>query len=150
MIEIKKFDYSHIEGILKIENECFEEPWSRKSIEEQLENPNAVYYVVIKNNEVVAYAGMWRILDECDINNIGVLKKERRNGYASMLLEKLINYMNEENLNLINLEVRVSNAPAIALYKKYGFYEAGVRKKYYQGREDALLLRRDRVEHTGD
>ncbi len=145
MIEIKKFDASHTEGILKIENECFLKPWSRKSIEEQLSNPNAIYYVIIKNGKVVAYAGMWQILDECDINNIGVLKEERRNGYASMLLEKLIGYMNEKELACINLEVKSTNSPAIALYKKYGFYQTGLRKKYYQGREDALLFRRDRI-----
>ncbi len=145
MIEIKKFDASHIDGVVNVENECFQEPWSRKSIEEQLLNPNAVYFVLEEDGEVAGYAGMWQILDEGDINNIGVLLKKRRKGYGDMLLEKLIAYMEENELSCLNLEVRASNYAAISLYKKHGFYETGVRKNYYQGREDALLFRRDRL-----
>lgn len=145
MIEIKKFDASHIDGVVNIENECFEKPWSRKSIEEQITNPNAVYFVIEEDGEVVGYAGMWQILDEGDINNIGVLLKKRRKGYGDMLLKRLISYMEENKLNCLNLEVRASNYAAIALYKKHGFYETGIRKKYYEGREDALLFRRDRL-----
>ena len=98
-----------------------------------------------EDGEAIGYAGMWHIIDEGDINNIGILPDKRRKGYASLLLNELIKYMENEKLACLNLEVRASNAPAIALYKKFGFYEVGVRKNYYQGREDALLLRRDRM-----
>lgn len=150
MIEIKKFDSSHLDGVYKVETECFDIAWSKKSLEEQISNPNAVYFVLIEDNEVCGYGGMWHILDEGDITNIGILPEKRRKGYGGMLLSKLISYMKENNLKSLNLEVRVSNEAAISLYKKHGFYEVGLRKKYYQGREDALLLRRDNLEYTGD
>ena len=150
MIEIKRMDASHIDGVLEIENTCFDEPWSRKSIEEQLSNPNAHYFVLTENGKVAAYGGIWQILDECDINNIGVLEDKRRKGYGGQILEALIDYMQKEELTCINLEVKTTNYPAIALYKKYGFYENELRKKYYRGTEDALILRRDRVEHSGN
>lgn len=150
MLEIKKFDAAHLDGVLRVENECFDIPWSRKSLEEQLYNPNAVYYVILEDERVVGYAGMWHIIDEGDITNIGILKDKRRLGYAGRLIEKLIGYAEEHRLSCINLEVKATNSAAIALYKKHGFYEVGIRKNYYQGKEDALLLRRDSLEHIGN
>ncbi len=150
MIEIEKFNLSHLDGVCRVENECFEIPWSRQSLKEQTDNPNAVYFVLKEDGEVAGYGGMWHIIDEGDITNIGILKAKRRKGYGGMLLKKLISYMEENGLNALNLEVRVSNKAAIALYKKYGFYEVGLRKNYYNGKEDALLLRRDNLEYTGN
>lgn len=150
MVEIKMFDSSHTDGILRIENECFEEPWSRESIEEQLDNPNARYFVLIENGEVAGYGGMWCIAGEGDIMNIGVLPEKRRKGYGEKILLSLTECMKKENLSCLNLEVRASNSAAISLYEKHGFYRVGLRKKYYHGREDALLLRRDNLEYTGN
>jgi len=150
MTEIIPLNSSLVDGVLKIEEECFEVPWSRKSIEEQLENPNARFFVITENGEVSGYCGMWCVAGEGDIMNIGVLKEKRRKGYGSRLVERLVLCMKEENLVCLNLEVRASNEAAIELYKKHGFTEVGRRKNYYQGREDALLLRRDNLEYTGN
>ena len=143
MTEIVSFTEEHLEGVVRVENECFDVPWTRESLKEQIYNPNAKYFILLENGIVAGYGGLWHILDEGDINNIGILPKMRRKGYGSMILLKLIDYMKENNLSFLNLEVRESNLPAIALYKKHGFYEVGRRKKYYGGKEAALLLRRD-------
>lgn len=143
MTEIVSFAPEHLEGVVKVENECFEIPWSRESLAEQIDNPRAKYFILLENGVVAGYGGLWHILDEGDITNIGVLPEMRRKGYGSMILKSLTDYMKENKLAFLNLEVRESNFPAIALYKKHGFYEVGRRKKYYGGKEDALLLRRD-------
>lgn len=143
MTEIVSFAEEHLEGVVRVENECFDIPWTRESLKEQIYNPNAKYFILKENGVVAGYGGLWHILDEGDINNIGILPEMRRKGYGSMILLKLMDYMKENNLKCLNLEVKESNFPAIALYKKHGFYEVGRRKKYYGGKEDALLLRRD-------
>ena len=84
------------------------------------------------------------------ITNIAVLPEMRQRGVGKALLEKLIEYAVNKKLVFLTLEVRVSNKAAISLYEKCGFKEIGRRKNYYEGREDALLLRRDSYEYTGN
>ena len=145
MVEIKEFKREHLDGICEVEKICFEKPWSRRSFEEELENPLARYFVMTDGDKVTGYAGMWHIIDEGDITNIAVLPEYRNKGFGGTLLEKLISYGIENGLSFLTLEVRVSNTAAINLYRKNGFYEVGLRKKYYEGREDALLFRRDLI-----
>ena len=71
---------------------------------------------------------------------MAVHPQERRRGLGSQILQKLIDEGLAEGVTDVTLEVRVSNAPAIALYKSFGFEEAGVRPHYYQDKEDALIM----------
>lgn len=150
MFEIVNLEHRHLDGLMEVEEQSFIKPWSRVSFEEELANSKARYFAAICDGRVSGYAGLWHVIDEGHITNIAVLPEKRRNGIGKALLESLISYAETEKLVFLTLEVRVSNEAAIALYKKYGFEEIGRRKNYYEGREDALLLRRDSHEYTGD
>ena len=84
------------------------------------------------------YAGLQVVLDEGYIDNIAVEPNARRHGVADELLDVFCRF-GEANLAFLTLEVRASNAPAIALYRKHGFEEAGRRKKDF--RKTVICLR---------
>ena len=99
----------------------------------------------------VGYVGMHHILDEGFITNVVVHPAYRRQGIATALLAELETYGKAHDLTRITLEVRASNAPAIALYRKHGFQEAGRRKNYYQQpREDAIIMTREFEHHEAE
>ena len=90
---------------------------------------------------VLGYANFLHVLDEGDIGNVAVAPEHRRQGIADALLDALCARAAALNLAFLTLEVRASNAPAIALYRKHGFQTVGQRRNYYQKPdEDALLM----------
>ena len=138
--EIHNIAKRFLKEIDLIEQDSFIEPWPKKAYEKEITNPLANYRVITVNNEVVAYGGFWKIIDEADINNIAVKKEYRGKGFGKMLMNALIEDAKSQNVKAMTLEVRVTNESAIALYKKLGFKEAGIRKKYYSDNEDALIM----------
>ena len=76
--------------------------------------------------------------------NIAVNPDYRRQGIAESLIERLVSELKDKQVSSLTLEVRASNAPAIALYRKLGFIQVGKRSNYYRNpREDALILRKE-------
>lgn len=120
----------------------FDNFWNYNVFKSELENKNSKYLVAKINNEVVGFAGIISILDEADISNIVVHKDFRNQKIGSCLLRALIDLCISLNLKTINLEVRESNIPAIKLYEKYGFEVCGLRKKYYDHSENAILMKK--------
>ena len=98
-------------------------------------NPFAKFLICIIDNTIVGYLYYSDIYDRIEINQITVLNSYRRNGYASMLMDKLISFDKP-----ISLEVKSDNVAAIDLYKKYGFKEVAVREGYYNGIDGILML----------
>ena len=139
-MQIVKMQEQHIKDILTVEKECFLHPWSEAMFKEEISGKFAHYRVAEIDGKAVAYMGMWALSGEGHITNVAVGKNYRRQGIAKALIEHFINIAKDENLEFMTLEVRASNEPAIALYKSFGFSEVGVRKKYYENTEDALLL----------
>lgn len=135
-------DFNHIDDVIVIENLCFKTPWSRSAFEAELtRNKCARYRVLMKDNRVVAYGGMWVMLDEAHITNIAVHPEYRGIGLGNAIVEELITEAKRNNVAAMTLEVRMSNLPAINLYKKYGFIDVALRKKYYQDTgEDAIIM----------
>ena len=138
--EIHKINESFLDEIETIENDSFLEPWSKEAYQKEITNPLATYLVITVENQVVAYGGFWKVLDEADINNIAVKKEYRGMGFGKMLMNALIEEAKKQSIRAMTLEVRVTNTPAINLYKNLGFKEAGVRKKYYSNFDDALIM----------
>lgn len=132
----------HVKDVAELEKECFSLPWSENTLLNAIKRENDVFLVAVNNdNEVLGYGGMQCVLDECDITNIAVFEKHRRNGIANALLTALINKAKEKNAAFITLEVRESNEAAIALYKSFNFEKVGRRRGYYEKpREDAVLM----------
>ena len=139
----------HIPQIAQLENACFSRPWSENALREELWNDSAVIIVAeAEDGTVLGYAGLQTVLDEGYIENVAVLESCRRQGVASELLEAFIRFA-QAKLAFLTLEVRASNAPAIALYTKHGFREVGRRKDYYDDpREDAILMTRKFAEEA--
>ena len=124
-----------------IETECFSHPWSKQSLEEELNNETSLFLVAKEENEVIGYIGMSIVIDEGYIFNVAVREKYRNKGVATALINELVTYGKKNNFSFITLEVRESNLPAISLYSKFGFIKAGERKDYYSNpKENAILL----------
>jgi ribosomal-protein-alanine N-acetyltransferase len=138
----EEMNLSHIDDVVEIENLSFKTPWSKSAfIYELTKNKCSKYRVILKDGKVVAYGGMWILLDEAHITNIAVHPEYRGIGLGKMIVEHMIKAAKGSGVTSMTLEVRVGNIPAINLYKKYGFEEVAIRKGYYQDTgEDALIM----------
>lgn len=140
----------HIPQIAALEKACFSHPWTEAMLQNELWNDSAVILAAVgEDGTVLGYAGLQTVLDEGYINNVAVSPAFRRQGVAGELLAAFVRF-GAAKLAFLTLEVRASNAPAIALYEKYGFQEAGRRKNYYDDpKEDAILMTLE-FEHETD
>ena len=137
---IRKMTAADLEAAVCLEQACFSDPWSRAVLEESLTHPLYHYFAEEEDGTVRGYAGLSIILDEGNIANIAVLPEYQRRGIGEALLQALIRCAREAGVRDLFLEVREHNAPAIALYEKYGFQRTGYRKDYYQDPvEDARI-----------
>lgn len=144
-------DRSHIKEIAQIERECFSDPWSEASLEEELYNPLASFIVAQRpDGAVLGYAGFHAVMDEGYIDNIAVREDYRGQGIADDLLDVFVRF-GQAHLAFLTLEVRPSNEAAIQLYYKHGFAQVGRRKDYYkQPKEDAIIMTLEFGEETKD
>lgn len=141
MIQIEELSEKNIEQVARLEAECFSVPWSAKSFEEILDRPNAIYLVAGEGDRVIGYCGAYLILDEGDINQVAVAPDYRGKGVGRQLLAGLLKRLEQAGAKAVTLEVRKSNAPAIALYEALGFAVEGIRKNFYEKPvEDALIM----------
>lgn len=141
--QIVPMDRSHIDQIAQLEQACFSSPWTANMLTDALFDTQASFIVAEdEEGNVLGYAGLHVIVDEGYIDNVAVEPDARRHGVASALLDVFCRF-GAANLAFLSLEVRASNAPAIALYEKHGFVQAGLRKNYYEKpREDAVIMTR--------
>lgn len=140
-IVIRGMQHKDIGQIINIEKICFSLPWSKESFEHELKNEFAYYQVAEQEGNISGFMGMWRIIDECHITNVAVLPEYRNKGIGKMLINKMIEICKCSEITTMTLEVRVSNIPAINLYKKFGFFSVGKRPNYYaKPVEDALIM----------
>lgn len=134
----------HVIQVAELEKLCFSEPWSENSIASELKNPLSLWLVAMDGQKLVGYVGSQSVMGESDMMNIAVAPEYRREGIAEALIKTLTAQLLKNGNGSLTLEVRVSNAPAIALYQKLGFAQVGRRPNYYRSpREDALILRKE-------
>lgn len=129
-----------------IEAQCFAMPWSEASILHDIRENVVARWLVLDGGagDVLAYAGMWFVLDEGHVCNVAVRPDARRRGYGRRIFEALIALAQENGMALMTLEVRRSNIAAQNLYHACGFLDVGYRKRYYEdNREDALIMYRE-------
>ena len=133
-----------IPQIADLERLCFSKPWNEQMLAEELDNPTASFIVAVGDNgQVLGYAGISVIAGEGYIDNVAVREEYRRQGIAAQILQVFLQFAEANRLAFLTLEVRPSNAAAIALYQGFGFEEVGRRKNYYDlPKEDALILTR--------
>lgn len=141
MVIIEKMSREHIPELAEIEQLCFAVPWSEKQLLEELENPLGSYFVAVEDGRVLGYIGSQTVIDETCVMNVAVRPDCRGNRLGSLLMEALVQDCLEKGSRLLTLEVRVSNEPALALYRAFGFQQVGLRKGYYEKpREDAIIM----------
>lgn len=144
MISYKLMEMPHVAKVAELEAKYFSMPWSENSICGELKNPLSLWVVALKDGEVVGYVGSQIVPDEADMMNLAVEETYHRKGIAEGLVNALVSQLQVRGVVSLTLEVRASNAPAIALYNKMGFFQVGRRPNYYQKpREDALILRKE-------
>jgi len=135
-----------LDRILEIEAACFDDPWPRQSFEEELGNDNARLLVLRPSSggAVAAFIDYWRVLDEVHLMDIAVDPAHQRRGLAQSLIAHMLEDPHGEGeVARALLEVRISNEPAITLYRRLGFEDAGTRKRYYPDGEAALVMTLD-------
>lgn len=144
-IRVRIAKSSDLDDIYELDVQTFTMPWSKEALSyDILENDNAFVIVAEYEGEFAGYADIWTVLDEADLNSIAVRVDFRRKGIGDAIMLAMIEMLSANGVATINLEVRVSNMPAIKLYKKYGFNECGVRPGYYlDNGEDALIMKRE-------
>ena len=141
MITIRQMTGRDIPVVAGIEQSIFSEPWSADSFRKGIEAGSDIYLVAEEEGEILGYCGLWGVIDEGQITNVAVVKKHRRRGIAEQMLRELMRQAAARRFTEFTLEVRVSNAPTIALYHKLGFKDAGIRKNFYaKPQEDAIIM----------
>ena len=132
--------------ILSIEKKVFKHPWSKEQLSWELNSqPTAENYVMIARGNMIGYLFSHVVDDDVQILNIAIDIPFQHKGYGEQLLSYFLDQFNEDSS--IHLEVRKSNFPAINLYLKFGFHEAGTRKGYYSDGEDAIIMQRYSLIH---
>lgn len=138
-LKISNMTLDDLELIKPILQKDFDEFWNYEILEEEIVNTNSSYFVAKSSNLIVGFAGVKKILDEANIMNIVTKKDYRNNGIATSLLNQLIIF-SKKTCNSITLEVNENNKTAIHLYEKFGFKNVGIRKKYYSGIDNAIIM----------
>ncbi|NMC55771.1 MAG: ribosomal protein S18-alanine N-acetyltransferase [Eubacteriaceae bacterium] len=137
----RRMRHKDIDDICALEHESFTIPWERGAFEDEMQNDLAHYTVCELNGKIIAYGGMWLVLDEAHVTNIAVKKEYQHMGIGGKLMEKMFASAKARGAKYMYLEVRKSNNTAYELYKKKGFMVHGVRKEYYPDNlEDAIVM----------
>ncbi len=148
---IRRMTPKDIETVVAVEEQCFSQPWSEKSFQDSIGREDTVFLVceeeifcnTTHENQslIVGYIGMYISFDEANITNVAVSPAYRKKGYGEGLVKEAKRRAIGLKVDNIFLEVRVSNEPAISLYKKLGFEELGIRKNFYEHPvEDAFVM----------
>ncbi len=130
-----------LDALYAIECASFSAPWSRGSyFSEFTENSLSRYEGVFADGQLIAFAGVWLILDEAHICNVAVSPDWRRQGVGALLMSHMFLVCKAAGCGWMTLEARESNAAALALYEKLGFQAAGVRPDYYEDNGEGAVI----------
>jgi [ribosomal protein S18]-alanine N-acetyltransferase len=134
---------AHIRKIMPIEQQVYPRPWTPQVFVEELEQARVGkrhYLVGTIGDELVGYGGLLYVENDAHVTNIAVDPMWRSRGIATELLLDLAWEANRRGCEAMTLEVRHTNVAAQQLYRRFGFVPAGVRKKYYENRDDAIVM----------
>lgn len=142
-VKLKIADESDIENMMAIQKDSYggKAPWGRLTVYNELKNVYSFFLIIHHYGEGLAFIALTLRKGHLHITNIGTKKAFQRQGLASILIEEAVNIANALEINLLTLEVRVSNQKAKNLYYKMGFKDRYIKKDYYRDKkEDALEM----------
>ena len=143
-MRLARFRWWHLEQVLPIEQQLFQpEPWSARLFWSELGQLDTRHYVVaLDGAELVGYAGLCDYPDEAFVQTMAVAPSAQGQGVGALLLTELLEEAARRRQRVVSLEVRADNLAAQRLYDRSGFTRTGVRRGYYPGGVDALVLTR--------
>jgi ribosomal-protein-alanine N-acetyltransferase len=130
-VSIEPMKPDDLDDVLAIERVSFPSAWSRESYLRELRSPNSYYFVARRAGAIIGHAGMWTVSDEAHISTLAVHPDCRSRGLGTRLLGHLIAIARHLGLPKITLEVREVNYTARSLYRRLGFEEKGLLRRYY-------------------
>ena len=171
---VEPMQVEQLDQVRRIERACFPTPWPRNAYRREILKNERAHYVVVRTTsrpapspkrrqfplsllpfgrsgarDVVAYAGVWVMLDEAHITTVAVDPDYRRLGLGELLIIQMARISLQARATRMTLEVRMSNDIAQRLYRKFGFSDGGVRPRYYSDDfEDALIMRSEDFESS--
>ena len=128
---------------MAVERASYNHGWPPTAFERELRQNQMARYIVLaeRDGRVAGFGGLWLMVDEAHIVTVAVLPADRGRGFGRLLVHGLVGLAMDSGMALATLEVRVSNEAARKLYGLYGFYEVGLRKRYYSdNQEDAVIM----------
>src|ERR1700694_1895542 len=139
---IEEMTLDDIPAVQAIEQDIFLSPWPRNAYRRELQQNQLASYIVLREDEeIVGYAGLWKMHDEAHVTTVGVRRKDQGKGFGMALMVALIQRAYEIESRWMTLEVRASNYGAMALYEKLRFNVIGRRRGYYtDDGEDAVVM----------
>ena len=169
---LRPMDWDDLDQVGEMEREAFPTLWPPTNYRREMRNRTAEYLVCVREGEyrtldrkpgalrrlfrrnkpepperrrlLAGFLGVWHMAGEAHIVSIAVREEYRRRGLGELLLIGAVEMGMTRGAQVVTLEVRVSNDPAKALYAKYGFREAGIRRRYYaDNHEDAAIMTTD-------
>lgn len=142
-VELEPMRKRHVRAVLAIERQVYPRPWTPGVFQSELAlaRQDQRYYVVARQaSTVVGYAGLLFSPDEAHVTNIAVDPRLQRRGIGRTMLLDLAREARRRGCSALTLEVRVSNHAAHELYRRFGFVPAGIRHRYYENTEDAIVM----------
>lgn len=141
-IFLRKMSREDLPQVLKIEEELFyEQKWNEEMFLHDLEYDYARYFSLFLKEDLIGYIGVYLLFPEMEISNVAITTRHQKKGYSHYLMQCALELAREGAFTDIFLEVEASNTSAIALYRRYGFQEMGIRRDYYGKGRDAFVMK---------
>jgi ribosomal-protein-alanine N-acetyltransferase len=133
----------HLRKVLEIEEQLYPRPWTNHTFVSELSQMragNRYYLVAYVGDTMVGYAGLMFAADDAHVTNIAVDPAWQGRGVATEMMLDLVLLAHDRGCVAMTLEVRHTNVVAQNLYRRFGFVPAGVRKRYYENTDDAIVM----------
>jgi ribosomal-protein-alanine N-acetyltransferase len=137
---IRPLRETDLPAVLAIEEASFPNPWRPEHFQHEMTSPYSFPLIAECEGAVVGYVCLMALFEEAQILDIAVAPDQRGKGVARLLMDQAISMAREKEAEVLALEVRVSSSAAISLYERCGFIRTGLRSRYYEGRDDAVLM----------
>lgn len=145
MPTIREWTEKDLPSVAIVERGCFDDPWTVEMLRAELGKADSYGVILEEDGKAVGYACGNALFEDAEIEKVAVVKDCRGKGYGKALVNALLALAQEKGAQRVFLEVRASNAAALALYQGIGFKKTRIRKRYYENGEDALDMKKEFV-----